>query len=951
MLLITHVYAQEKPLLSETQYKVYNYYLNPREYPDDKRRFVKPPTWELFGNHSHFTTLRRFQLENNKLVNFTDDFDLYTKKLDLGDVIWPNSEFLSATNIDEMVTEMKKRELFLYQIWGYVPGSGPGTWHQYELSPATDSVFRSTLGDKWLGMDMGEQDGRYILGYAPEMFPPSGSRKIQYLNFYRHMAAIGNDMRNKMATLVAVTYGHYLVKEGYYTMVGAEAAQMHPNGQVFYAFNRGAGKQYGVPWFGNASVWNRWGWKSYEHISETSGPEKGTSLSLLKRLLYSHILYNCMVVGFEGGWTIEEKISPIGKIQQSAHQWVKKFGSPGVHQTPIALMTDFYNGWIFPNYNHVLYRVWGNLPYSPGDYLTNNVFNLLYPGYQESSFFHDESGFAVETPFGDNADVLLSDAPLWLLKRYPVLVVAGELSGGLEIEEKLQKYVEQGGNLFITAGSLQNLPHGIAGIACGPSRFQCKAGSTVHLNDRNLEEKVEFEVVELHIPETSRILATVDGRSAVVRIGVEEGSLTVFASPFGSSEYPQNKEPIKRIHDVPLVNPFPMLKHVRFFLEEAFKTQQLFKVGQGLAHITCRKGRGNYTLGISNNSWNELPFNISSNVGEIRSIKELPIDQSDKKAIGYLPENMEDAQLGISGKNTIAGGDFRIFSVEVEERNVVELPHEIPPGNPKNRMLPIGNTENIQTSILMRPTFFQHFDGVVVDWKYLSQRNEKTLKEEKTWLNLQRPQIWCDLTSGINLFPDLRLVNNITSEYEQSMATIYDVLNKMGIIGSRNLIISLHKPVENNMEIQEIWTAIEASIKDICKYALEYGITIHLRSMIGNKLPHSIDEAYQFMDKVDVPNLKLALNTAALMAAGISSNDIQTKGLDKIGVWLVSAPEKDLSNRLWNINAPVASSGFDQELIKLLQLAPSLPLVHDVVFENLDQEYLESEAVNKILKH
>ena len=100
--------------------------------------------------------------------------------------------------------------------------------------------------------------------------------------------------------------------------------------------------------------------------------------------------------------------------------------------TPIAVMTDFFAGWTFPRhlYTGDVYRVWGNLPYEPGDYLTDGVLDLLYPGYQNSSYYHDESGFLTPTPYGDAADCLLSDAPGWLLPRYSLLVVAGELSGG-----------------------------------------------------------------------------------------------------------------------------------------------------------------------------------------------------------------------------------------------------------------------------------------------------------------------------------------------------------------------------------------------------------------------------------------------------------------------------------------------------------------------------------------
>src|SRR6202034_2235905 len=107
---------------------------------------------------------------------------------------------------------------------------------------------------------------------------------------------------NKLACLVSCNFGHYFLKQGLYTLIGAETAQGLPNDQLFYSFLRGAGKQYGVLWFGNASVYNRWGSKHYGAAIDDHGPTKGTSLSLMKRLMYSQILYNSVLVGFESGF-------------------------------------------------------------------------------------------------------------------------------------------------------------------------------------------------------------------------------------------------------------------------------------------------------------------------------------------------------------------------------------------------------------------------------------------------------------------------------------------------------------------------------------------------------------------------------------------------------------------------------------------------------------------------
>lgn len=67
----------------------------------------------------------------------------------------------------------------------------------------------------------------------------------------------------------------------------------------------------------------------------------------------------------------------------------------------------------------------------------------------------------------------MSDAPQWVLQQYPVLVIADELRPGKEINDKLETYVNEGGHLIITAGSLKNMPDGIAGVVPETKRPSC----------------------------------------------------------------------------------------------------------------------------------------------------------------------------------------------------------------------------------------------------------------------------------------------------------------------------------------------------------------------------------------------------------------------------------------------------------------------------------------------
>jgi len=922
------------------RHRIYSHLMNPREHPDDSRRHVRPPDWTTFGDRVHFATLRDFPQKDGKLVGFREEIEKYTRTFDLGDVIWPSYPVLFAQNLDDLAGEIRERKLFLFDVWGYVPGSGPGGyWQQFQPLPGVFQMLESSLGERWLGMDAGEQDGRYIGGYAPEMHPAGASRFEQYLNFHRHFERMTTDLGSRMSTLVSLNFGHYFLKEGIYSLIGAETAQGLPNGQVYYAFIRGAGKQYGVPWFGNASVWNRWGWKVYGDKGDDHGPAKGTSLSLLKRLMYSHILCNSVFAGFESSWFEGERLSPVGKMQQAANRWTRENKQLGVMMTPVALLLDFHSGWSFPRhlYSDRVYRVWGNLPYEPGDYLTDGVLDLLYPGYQNSSYFHDETGFIAPTPFGDSADVLLSDAPGWLLNRYPLVVVAGELSGGAEMRDKLQAYAEAGGQVVLTAGNLAKLPGGLAGVSAQGESVRIEAGQGIAAGTRRAAESEAFDTLQLAVPANAKVLARAGGRVLAAGVSCGKGRVVALASTFGV-EAVTVAGPVKSEIDKALPKPYPLLRHVRMLLEDALGEQQLFEVGDGLAFIVCRKAPGDYTIGITNNSWSERPLRIASRCGTIESVKELPLDVSEKEAEGYRPESMT-ASPGQSGPNTIAGGDVRIFSVRVREENVEEIPHVALPPRPQGRILALRGIRSLQEGILLRPEFFQHFDGVVVDWTYLRDRERATLERESGWIRRQKLRVVADLTSGLNLYPDLRLIDNIESDYAASMAAIEGVLEKMKILGARDLILSLHRFPENNFTDEQTWAAFEQTLQRLSKNAAALDVTLYLR-LEPPKPPRDGAEAAKFLARVGASNLKLAASTA-LPSGGALPPEL------KPGLWLVSASNRDIGGAVWNRNAPVAGSGQEEEVLKALKQAPEAPIVFDAVYRNRDEEYRDASLLEQ----
>lgn len=932
-------------------HRIYTGLLNPREHPDDARRAVRPPDWNTFGGQTRFTTLRGFGEKEGRIVGFREELDRYVTGHELGEVIWPWIGTVFASNLDELAEEIRHRELFLFDCWGYVPGSGPGAegWKQYTVPAATLRMLEEKLGDRWLGMDNGEQDGRYIGGYASQVLPISTDRRRQYVQFQNHFERLCDDLGNRMATLVSLNYGHYFLKEGVYTLIGAETAQGLPNGQVYYAFIRGAGKQYGVPWFGNASVWNRWGWKSYGTPGPDHSPTMGTSLSLLKRLLYTHILYNCVLVGFENGWLEGDELTPIGRIQKFARQWVRENGQPGTMLTPVALLLDFHSGWTFPRhlYTGDVYRVWGNLPYAPGDYLTEGVLDMLYPGYQDSSFYRDERGFLTATPYGDCADCLLSDAEAWLLARYPVLVVAGGLTGGQEIRDKLQAYVEAGGHLVITAGSLARLPGELAGVTvAGPPR-RMGAGSRIEGDERSIVEDRPFEICPLRLPASAQVRYRCGDMPAVAEMPFGRGRLTVIASPFGVGADAATTQPIRSETEKPLARPYPLLAHVRAVLDETFRAQCLFEVGEGLSLVTCRRGPGEYRLGVCNNSWSRRAFKITSRCGPIESLRELTLEQSEKTAPGYLPTGMEGRPVETGGAEAIAGGDIRIFDVRVREENVSVIPHVVPPARVRGRVLPLREVTSIKEAILVRPTFFEHFDAVMVDWKYFAQREKKQLARESGWIRRQGLRVIVDMGSGVNLYPDLRLVDNVREDYEASLRVIGDVLEKMTALGACDLLISLHREPENNFTAEQTRDSLQSTIKRVCAEARPRGITVHIRMGLG-KPPSTIAAGAEFLRQVNAPNLRLAPSTGVLAAQRATPADPANLPPDKVDLWLVASPGYDAGGKAWTANGRLADSNRPGEIRAFLERASGKTLVLDAVYDTVEDEYRDARQLREM---
>jgi hypothetical protein len=278
--------------------------VRPEEYPGFAARRATPNIRGDLDDTFHTVALRGFEYDRSpvappetfRLVSVAETLDLWTKTHPFGRVIWPMWPFLYAENWREAIDKIAARDLFLFDIWAYCRSGLLEllVWSEYQASDEVHRYLIEKLGLYFLGYDKGEQDGRYIGGYAKLVCPAPTTRQQGYEAFRQYFTQLSNDFQNYLTGLNSLTFPHYFASREDHRMIGTESAQGLPSVPMWCAFVRGAGKQYGILWFGNASLWNRWGVKdlSNPNVEDTdepgflSGPMAGTSLSLMKRLWY-----------------------------------------------------------------------------------------------------------------------------------------------------------------------------------------------------------------------------------------------------------------------------------------------------------------------------------------------------------------------------------------------------------------------------------------------------------------------------------------------------------------------------------------------------------------------------------------------------------------------------------------------------------------------------------------
>ena len=453
----------------------------PEEHPLFATTDPKPVTRQTMGYELHFTGARSVSPAT------LDDFH---KFYDFGDVCWPHigilplrekyqsdAEYQEAlAGLQERLEDVRDRGLYVFDIWGYVPLNRSFPW---KVSPEHHEILTQVMGDRFLGYDNGEHDGRYIGSYADH--GAHTNRKEGWAQFVKWNEGICNDNMNYMNATGSLNFSHYYGELSHRTL-GLETAQGLPSDTLMFAFLRGASKQYGRLMTQATSVWNRFGWNVYNDRKTTGGngygygPNKGCSLSLHKRLMLCSYLGGHSIVGSETAQFTADRepdgapqLSPLGRQHLRIREWVREHPDRGVMYTPMAFMLDFYNGWNMPRhlYRGDKYKVWGKLPYEKSDYLIDSVFRMVWPGYEDCSYLRDERGFITPTPFGDIFDVITNRCHPEVLRQYGAIMLMGEVELPSETAANLWAFVQAGGDLLLDARHAAGLPKALSGVTVG----------------------------------------------------------------------------------------------------------------------------------------------------------------------------------------------------------------------------------------------------------------------------------------------------------------------------------------------------------------------------------------------------------------------------------------------------------------------------------------------------
>ena len=494
---------------------------------------------------------------------------------------------------------------------------------------------------------------------------------------------------------------------------------------------------------------------------------------------------------------------------------------------------------------------------------------------------------------------------------------------------------------MITADSLRTVSLTIVSAQCEGGGSLVPAGATVTVIStadptaapRQVKEMVPLKVCPLRwgALAKTRVVASAGAQTLAALAEVGTGRLVVLASSGVASAsqvaLPMSSSTSQAI-DSKLPIPYPIARHAHIILEDIFSHQAVFQVENitgssvpSLNFVATRRAASEYLLGVANTQLSQRPFKINSQLGPIKSVEEIKLDDAKLASCstpGYMPTHApKGVDCGSDSWDEIAGLSQRIFSVKLEsESNTSIIEPEAPP-LPRARGLPLTGTGGLVEQILQRPSFFQHWDTIVVDWQYVEVRDRSALVEDASWAIRQRLRIVVDFTSGANLFPDLRFCNNSAVQYEASIARVAAVFDKMvssmhsdspnrpnGVF-SQEAILAFHRAPENYYTASQCLAEFALAGACLAQAAAPHNISIFVRVGLEGKPPADLPSAALLKAMGSPRNVRLALQVASVSTGPATGS--AAPFLPLVGAWMLAGRAADVFNGGYlGMNAPLA---------------------------------------------
>lgn len=961
-------------------FRIYPFYHRPEDYPEYEKRPLRATTRETLENTVQFMSLRDIPHPGDGTLHEIDAaLDVYTKRFDLGKVFWMRANLVSAPNLKEFLDAVKARNGYLFDLWGFVPGSYKKglDWGEYTVTDAQHQLITQTLGERFIGYDNGEQDGRYIGAYTRTQCPARQSNTFQQRRFYEFFDEMGAQLKHATTALASLNYVHFFARENNCYMLGAETAQALPNANLWYAIIRGAGKQYGLLWFGNASVYNRFSWKSYDIESPkvdkegySYGPNAGTSLSLLRRLIYVEYLYNSDMLGYESGLittrenmekvnagiplnanqTDSDKslftgdnavLSPIGRLQADCIQFVKKRGYAGKMYTPIALILDSGNGWCTPRhlYTQDVYRTWGQMPYTMADHQLHAMFSMLYPGYEDSGFFLNERGFLTPTPYGETMDVLMTDMRPETLAQYNVALLGGWQKPDCEQLDKLRSFVQNGGTLIAFAGQ-------IGGRADAAGLFGAKElGKAVRLEDKkvlygekSLREQVFYVCTGAVLADDVQVLAQLeDGTPLIISRALGQGRAILVLSPFGMEES-ANTAPVRNVENVSIPLRYDLLGCVKALLADVFESQQLVRVDNPMLEtIVNLRDEHTLTVTVVNNALTTEAYRLEMRCGREISRREIEIPDVDPHTPGYWPMyNYPHAAFTKKAPDQYAlgPGQMAMWEIEYESEQIAVAPETKMRDLSGNLYVSLHPQRVLIEALQALPMLDKYFAGIKLDASYVSDISLRQAEQAGSWLKRRHLDVIVDFASLMDHYPHLSLIRNMPERQDAKLKWMGEIMDKAAALGASRILMTHHRNAENHLSPEEAAQHMRASIAVLTEMAHERGLHV----VVTNAVPFAIEGN---VEAVRAAHAAYAINLSHCALSGEQPAAEAFAGAEGI---LLSAPLQDEFGQMIDAHCPLYHSPLRQSITDMLRDVDTSRYAFvclDGVYETFDEMYLE----------